>query len=279
LRKLIAYFAAALIIWAAFAPCALAQLYEGLKPGIVIVTDETTTLNTRDIDSIRTLANQISIERNIDVLVIVKNRLTGSSLDEFARSIAVSNSLGGANGDRWIVVAVFVGDRDMRVQFGRGLKGALTNFKSKYIVENVFIPHFKQGDYATGIHAGLTALGKASGRDYPISAFNSAWFFLNEYLFGQYLWITILCALVLYAAISNYFQSRYQNERYAPIEGYYDSTGYHDYSTYHAPYGTTWDYDERSGCLGGDDGSWLSGGDGGGGFGGGGGGGGASGSW
>jgi len=52
------------------------------------------------------------------------------------------------------ILFVFIADRKMRIEVGYGLEGALTDAKSKRIIEMVIKPQFQRGDYAAGIVLG-----------------------------------------------------------------------------------------------------------------------------
>jgi uncharacterized protein len=53
---------------------------------------------------------------------------------------------------------VAVQDRTMRIEVGEGLEGVLTDAMSSRINRNQVAPHFKRGDYDTGVKAGVLAI-------------------------------------------------------------------------------------------------------------------------
>lgn len=48
--------------------------------------------------------------------------------------------------------------RRMRLEVGRGAEGVLTDAMSKRILQDVIAPHFRSGDFAGGLDAGITAI-------------------------------------------------------------------------------------------------------------------------
>jgi uncharacterized protein len=64
------------------------------------------------------------------------------------------------------VLFVFVQDRQMFIQVGYGLEGALPDITAKDITEHVIKPHFKNGDYAGGLEAGINAIIQATRGEY-----------------------------------------------------------------------------------------------------------------
>ena len=69
----------------------------------------------------------------------------------------LNNSAGGHN--RGILLLVSVGDRKGRIELGADW-GTRFDGTCRQIMDNVMIPHFKRGNYASGIAAGVEALGK-----------------------------------------------------------------------------------------------------------------------
>ena len=69
----------------------------------------------------------------------------------------LNKSVGGHN--RGILLMVSVGDRKGRIELGADW-GRRFDGTCQQIMDNVMIPHFKQGDYASGIAAGVETLGK-----------------------------------------------------------------------------------------------------------------------
>ncbi|MDD3355081.1 YgcG family protein, partial [Zoogloea sp.] len=58
-----------------------------------------------------------------------------------------------------------------RVEVGRGLEGALPDAIAKRIISDVVTPHFRQGDFAAGVVAGVTALDvRVRGEELPLPA-------------------------------------------------------------------------------------------------------------
>ncbi len=82
----------------------------------------------------------------------------------------LNKSVGGHN--RGILLMVSVGDRKGRIELGADW-GRRFDGTCQQIMDNVMIPHFKQGDYAAGIAAGVEALGKmaAAGPEGAVSDF------------------------------------------------------------------------------------------------------------
>jgi uncharacterized protein len=54
----------------------------------------------------------------------------------------------------------------VRIEVGYGLEGELTDAQSRTIIETSILPHFRQGDFAAGVKAGVAAMIKTLGGSY-----------------------------------------------------------------------------------------------------------------
>lgn len=101
------------------------------------------------------------------ILVAVFPRLESqSSVQEFTHRIAESWKVGQAARDNGAVLFVFVAERQMFIQVGYGLEGALPDITAKRIVENEIKPAFRAGDYDAGLSAGVAAMLAATRGEY-----------------------------------------------------------------------------------------------------------------
>lgn len=50
----------------------------------------------------------------------------------------------------------------MRIEVGSGLERAITNETARRIIQEVIRPHFKKGDFTTGVEAGVDEMLKAA---------------------------------------------------------------------------------------------------------------------
>jgi uncharacterized protein len=137
------------------------------------------------------------------VVAIFQKMQTDSSMEDYTHRIFESWKVGQKDKNNGIVLFVFVQDRKMRIEVGYGLEGALPDAIAKRIIEDEIKPHFKNGDYAGGMTAGVTAMIKATrgeykgtgvtrsknGRSYGISPF---WIVVFLVVFFRVVWPLML---------------------------------------------------------------------------------------
>jgi uncharacterized protein len=111
------------------------------------------------------------------VLLVVPSTLP-ETIEEYAIRVAEAWRLGRKGVDDGVLLLIAKEDRAVRIEVGRGLEGALTDFTSKRIVEDFIVPKFRGGDFDGGVREGTDAILKVvSGEplpDYSPPAFDNA---------------------------------------------------------------------------------------------------------
>lgn len=102
-------------------------------------------------DYLTNLNNQTGIQ----MAVLTVPSLEGDSIEDFSFRTASAWKLGQEKEDNGALLVVSEGDRELRIEVGYGLEGLLTDAKSGLIIRNVITPHFRNGDYGTGIVEGI----------------------------------------------------------------------------------------------------------------------------
>ena len=87
-------------------------------------------------------------------------------LEDWTQRVAESWGVGRAKEDDGVVLFVFVADRKLRIEVGYGLEGALTDLESKAILDEVLVPHLREGDWDGGIGAATDAILEAIQGEY-----------------------------------------------------------------------------------------------------------------
>lgn len=102
-------------------------------------------------DYLTNLNNQTGIQ----MAVLTVPSLEGDSIEDFSFRTASAWKLGQAKEDNGALLVVSEGDRELRIEVGYGLEGLLTDAKSGLIIRNIITPHFRNGDYGSGIVEGI----------------------------------------------------------------------------------------------------------------------------
>jgi uncharacterized protein len=93
------------------------------------------------------------------LLVAIYPRMeTDSSVEDYTVRVAQSWGVGQKGRNNGAVLFVFPQDRQLYLQIGYGLEGALTDAEAHRIIEQVLKPRFRAGDFDGGLTAAVTAM-------------------------------------------------------------------------------------------------------------------------
>ncbi len=116
-------------------------------------------LNAKLEDFERATGNQV-------VVAVYPKMESDSSIDDYTVRVARAWRVGQKVKNNGVVLFVFIQDRQMFLQVGYGLEGALPDALCKQITEYEIKPRFKTGDYAGGLTAGINAIFAATKGEY-----------------------------------------------------------------------------------------------------------------
>lgn len=94
--------------------------------------------------------------KQLQVLLVATTQ--PENIEQYANRIGVSWGLGRKGKDDGVLLVVAMKDKRLRIEVGRGLEGELTDIASRRIISEIVAPHFKQQQFAAGLHAGVNAI-------------------------------------------------------------------------------------------------------------------------
>jgi uncharacterized protein len=141
-------------------------------------------------------------EQGTQILVVIYRFLPAdAALEDWTQRVAEAWGVGRREHDDGAVLFVFVDARELRIEVGYGLEGALTDLESKTILEEVLIPRLRAGDWDGGIGAAADALMAAVRGEYrpdPATSRRQA-----RAPAGRLLFLGLLIAFVLLSALTS----------------------------------------------------------------------------
>jgi uncharacterized protein len=137
-------------------------------------------INEHDQQEIKQIADRLLTDKATPIIVVTINSMAEHTkfdmrIEPFAQLLFDQWGVGVAkiNGQDWntgILLLVSKGDRKARIELGAGWARDHDR-EAQQIMDQIIIPHFKQGDFSGGILAGVQALDKmARGLKMPQSA-------------------------------------------------------------------------------------------------------------
>ena len=153
-----------------------AQMPVPPKPAITegLVIDLTNTLTASQKEQLNRKLIAYDDSTSNQVVVVIIPSLKGNPdsslvypIEDVALRILRDWGVGGqANKDNGIVLLVAKNDRQLRIETGYGLEGAIPDMTAASIIDHNIVPHFKNGDYFGGLAEGTDAIIKAAAGEY-----------------------------------------------------------------------------------------------------------------
>ncbi len=119
-------------------------------------------------------------ETSNQIVVAVFNSLEGGSLEDFSIRLAEKWKLGTKKNDNGVILLIFKDDREVRIEVGYGLEGALPDATAKMIIENEIVPAFRKGDFDGGVEHAVIAIIQSTKGEYKADFKESIDAFIKE---------------------------------------------------------------------------------------------------
>jgi uncharacterized protein len=133
------------------------------------VVDETGTLPPHAVATLTTQLAAHEQRTGQQVVVAVVKSLGGEPIEDYGYQLGRTWGIGQKGKNTGAILLVSPADRKVRIEVGYGLEGELTDAVSSTIIDQVMLPHFRQGDMAGGIVAGAGQILRALGDDVPVT--------------------------------------------------------------------------------------------------------------
>ena len=129
-------------------------------------TDLTNTLNKSELDDLNRRLKTYQDTTSNQILVLMIPSLEGYPIEMLAEETATKNKIGTEKNDNGILLLIAKDDRQLRIEVGYGLEGAVPDAIASSIIRNVIRPRFRDDDYYQGISEGVNAIISAIGGEY-----------------------------------------------------------------------------------------------------------------
>jgi uncharacterized protein len=163
---------------------AVAPPLRPVPPLATRVTDLTGTLSQAEQAELEAELAGFESRKGAQIAVLIVPSTEPEAIEQYSIRVVDAWKLGRAASDDGALLLVAKDDRAMRIEVGRGLEGALTDLVSKRIVSDTIAPHFRQGDFAGGIAAGVAQMIRVIDGE-PLPAPDRGWGGGTERLAGM----------------------------------------------------------------------------------------------
>src|SRR5579862_8558603 len=119
------------------------------------VVDQTATLSASDTDALTQRLKDLETRKGSQVAVLIVPTTQPEAIEQFSIRVAEAWKIGRKKIDDGALLVVAKNDRKLRIEVGYGLEGAIPDVTARRIIDEIIVPHFRTGDFAGGISAGV----------------------------------------------------------------------------------------------------------------------------
>ncbi len=137
-------------------------------PPVARITDLTGTLDAAQKAVLEEKCAALEQQKGSQVAVLIVPTTAPETIEQYALRVAEAWKLGRKGVDDGILVLVAKDDRELRIEVGYGLEGAVPDAIAKRVIAETITPQFRDGDFFGGLDAGVTQLiGVVNGEPLP----------------------------------------------------------------------------------------------------------------
>src|SRR3977135_2298750 len=144
---------ALLVCWAFAAAADVA-----VPPLVGRLVDQTGTLSSGDVASLQQTLRDFEARKGSQIAVLIVPTTETETDETYSLRVAETWKIGRKKIDDGALVVVAKDDRNLRIEVGYGLEGALTDVTSQRIIDEVITPRFRSGDFAGGVSDGVNRI-------------------------------------------------------------------------------------------------------------------------
>lgn len=122
------------------------------------VIDQANILSPKDQAVLAKKIKSIMASNGPQIQILIIQDLLGQSIEEFSIRVAEKWQIGEKEKGNGVIVLMSKNDREIRIEVGEGIEGELTDVDSHQIIQNIFVPNFRQGNFFTGFNQALDAI-------------------------------------------------------------------------------------------------------------------------
>lgn len=176
--------AVTVLLMALLAPASASAEFQ-IPPNDGLFTDTASLLSAESEREIEVRLQEYQKATSNEIAVVIVTSLNSYPIEDAALEIGRKWGVGSVK-DNGLLMLLSYEDRQIRLEVGYGLEGAVPDIVARGIIDTDITPHFRDGDYAGGILSAIDALEKHIGNEYTAeryaapagSSFSSLGFFL-----------------------------------------------------------------------------------------------------
>lgn len=191
------------------------------------ISDYAQLLNAGEIAQLNQRLASLESQTSTQIFVAIFPKLPKNFyLEDFTTRLFEKWRLGTNQNNNGVLLAIFLGDRELRIEVGYGLEDVLTDALSHQIIYNDILPYFKNGAFFQGISQGVNTIRDVVAGKYktPVPKESSDSFF--EILFFIIILIIVISQFLRQFRSSTTYSGRgYRRNTWGTPGGFFPSSG------------------------------------------------------
>lgn len=133
----------------------LAQAQQAVPALSAHVVDSTNTLSAQQVRQLEDKLSAFEQTGGAQVVLLLVPTTQPEDIVSYANRVANTWKIGRKEIGDGLLLIVAKNDRQVRIEVAKTLEGAIPDLAAKHIIDQAITPHFKQGDFAGGLDAGV----------------------------------------------------------------------------------------------------------------------------
>lgn len=133
------------------------------------VLDQTQTLTKEEIQSMNRMGLELQKKTKAQIAVLMIPSLDGEDISDYANRVFRTWGIGDKEKNNGILFLIAMKDKQMRIEVGYGLEGAINDAKAGEIIDSYAIPYFQKGKFGAGVTGTYQVLVGEASKEYGVS--------------------------------------------------------------------------------------------------------------
>ena len=133
------------------------------------VLDQTQTLTKEEIQSMNRMGLEVQKKTKAQIAVLLIPTLDGEDVSDYANRVFRAWGIGDKEKNNGVLFLIALKDKQMRIEVGYGLEGAINDGKAGEILDQYAIPYFPKGKFGLGVMETYKVLVGEVSKEYGVS--------------------------------------------------------------------------------------------------------------
>ncbi|WP_127447730.1 YgcG family protein [Veillonella sp. 3310] len=133
------------------------------------VLDQTQTLTKEEINTMNRMGLELQKKTKAQIAVLLIPTLEGEDVSDYANRVFRAWGIGDKEKNNGVLFLIALKDKQMRIEVGYGLEGAINDGKAGEILDQYTIPYFQKGKFGPGVMETYKVLVGEVSKEYGVS--------------------------------------------------------------------------------------------------------------